>query len=152
MALHLRAQLDVNRQLNVGLSFFFSCRYLTELCSAAKQDELMDMYRHLFIPMFVAEYKKVQGAFSIQGPNQVRSNIVAALKFLATCGIEEILLFSLYTEGTVGVVQAGWKEEGPRLVVRTSPFTSASSRLIDLSEPRFNQGWNSSPRPQLSSL
>lgn len=58
----------------------------------------------------MVEYKKAKGAFSIQGPNQVRSYMVAALRFLAACDIHNILLFGLYTEGTVGVVQAGWKE------------------------------------------
>jgi hypothetical protein len=95
-------------------------RPLTEPYPATNQDELANIYRDLFLPVLVAEYKKEKETYSIQGPNQVRSYTVAALKFLAICGIEEFLIFNLYTEGTVGVVQAGWEEKEARYSVRIS--------------------------------
>lgn len=77
---------------------------------ATKQEKILNKYRDLFLPLFSAEYKKYIDEISIQGPNQARSYLIASLKYLAACDIEEFLLFSLCTEGTVGVVQGGWKE------------------------------------------
>lgn len=78
----------------------------------------MNLFRDLFLPVFVAKHEKEKDVFSIQGPNQVRSYTVSALKYLAACGVEDFLIFSLYTEGTVGVVQAGWEEKGDQRMVR----------------------------------
>lgn len=60
----------------------------------------------LLLPLLVAEYRK-----DVQGPNQVQANLVAALKSLAVCGIENFLIASVYTEGTRAVVQGGWKDD-----------------------------------------
>lgn len=43
----------------------------------------MKLFRDLFLPVFVAKHEKEKDVFSIQGPNQVRSYTVSALKYLA---------------------------------------------------------------------
>lgn len=90
------------------LLFVYFVTHQSSLVNA--HEEFVKLFRDFFLPILVAEYKKQKDQISIQGPNQARSYLVAALKFLAACDITELLVFSLYTEGTVGVVQAGWKE------------------------------------------
>lgn len=81
-----------------------------QMLPVTEQEESLKLSQDFFLPIFVAGYKKQEDQVFIQGPNKVRSYLIAALKFLAACDITEFLVFSLYTEGTVAVVQAGRKE------------------------------------------
>lgn len=103
------------------------------------QYEFLKLFRDFFLPILVAEYKKDKDQISIQGPNQVRSYLVAALKFLAACDITEFLVLSLYTEGTVGVVQAGWKDRvrlPPVRIFRLAVLAWAHRMIRKLTPPR----------------
>lgn len=63
--------------------------------------------------------------------------MVASLKYLAACGIDNFLFFGLYTEGTVGVVQAGWEEDAARVRNFTpTPVTKAHRILRTMIQPR----------------
>ncbi|EIM83914.1 uncharacterized protein STEHIDRAFT_170353 [Stereum hirsutum FP-91666 SS1] len=88
-----------------------SKRETTVPTKSIKQDESLDELVDLLLPLLVDEYKKDLDAFHIQGPNEVRAYLIAALKFLGVCGIENFLIASVYTEGTMGVVQGGWKDD-----------------------------------------
>lgn len=90
----------------------------------------MNLSRDLFLPVFVAKHEKEKDVFSIHGPNQVRSYTVSALKYLAACGVQDFLIFSMYTEGTVGVVQAGWEEKDDRHTVSILRFVLVPKLMI----------------------
>lgn len=72
----------------------------------------MAIDKDFFAPVYTAEYKKTNEKFRIDGLNQVRSYNVAAVEFLHACGVDDFMVFSCYTEGTVGLVQAAWRDSG----------------------------------------
>lgn len=76
------------------------------------ETEILQVDRDFFAPVYMAEYKKTNDKFRIDGLNQVRGYNVAAVEYLHACGVNEFMVFSCYTEGTVGLVQAAWKENG----------------------------------------
>lgn len=58
----------------------------------------------LDIPLLLAEYKKLSDDFSLKGVNQARMYGIATAKFLSVLGIEDFPVFTLVTEGSLGVV------------------------------------------------
>ncbi|KAI0066327.1 hypothetical protein BV25DRAFT_1913080 [Artomyces pyxidatus] len=82
---------------------------LIEYVAGPTQPEMkIDVRLSLFLPVFLAEYKKEKYKVLLDGMNQLRKYLNAAVTYLCLLGITDFPVFGVYTEGTVANVMCAW--------------------------------------------
>jgi len=98
----------------------------THFPEASRQD--------LLLPVLLSEYKKRNESTIAKAMNQVRTNLVSALRFLDALGITDQPVFGLVVNGCLGAVTMGWLKNE----VCPLPFTITEAN----DESRMSISWS----------
>jgi len=106
-----------------------------KLGNAALADPEDPPLKHgLDLPFYIVEHKQTAGEYVVTGANRHRMYSTASVKFLAALGITDFPVFSLVTEGCIGVVTCTWLERD-RDELECTYIAERDARAFDISTP-----------------